>query len=340
MNIQILGLNHKTAHIHLRERLSFAEEKLPSALAALKEYDSIEENLILSTCNRVEIYAAVRDISAGFNSIQNFICNFHKIRQNDIKNHIYLFTGIEAIRHLFRVVSSLDSMIIGETQIFGQVKDAYFKARGCKTVGKNLIGLFEEAIKAGKMVRTETKIGKGVVSISSTAVELAKKLFESLGGKTILIIGAGKVGELTVKSLYKRGVDTVLVANRTFEKSKALARDFHGKAIKFEEIFESLKDIDILISSISASHFIIKKDHVRQAMRDRDSRGLFLIDLGLPRNIDPKVNEIENTYLYNIDDLAKVRDANIKERLLEAEKVEEIIERQINRVAQKLLKTI
>ncbi len=332
MNIQVLGINHKTAPIGIREKLAFPSERLPDALLALKKYDSIEESLILSTCNRVEIYAAVRDIPAGLKSIQSFICNFHKIHHDDIKEYIYLFSDTEAARHLFRVASSLDSMILGETQIFGQVKDAYLKAKECKTISGNLSGLFEEAIKAGKSVRAETGIGKGAVSISSAAIELAKKIFESLEGKKVLIIGAGKIGELVVKNLYSRGIETVLVANRTFQRAQELARSFKGEVVKFEGILDALRGTEVLISSTSAPHFIIDKEKLKLIMRQRNYRPLFIIDLGLPRNIDPGAGEIENVYLYNIDDLAQVRDANIKERLLEAKKAEQIIERHISRL--------
>lgn len=338
MNIQILGLNHKTAPIEIREKLVFSQESLAEALFLLKKYSSVEENLILSTCNRVEIYAVVKDALSGAEDIQDFICNFHRVRREDIRNHFYLFKDIEAIRHLFKVVSSLDSMILGETQIFGQVKDAYSKARQCNTAGRNLSSLFEEAIRAGKRVRTETQIGKGAVSISTAAIELAKKIFEDLAGKKVLIIGAGKIGELVVKNLYSRGIETVLVANRTFARAKELAEIFKGKAIGFEEIGRALedKDADILISSTSAPHFILDKNDLRLIMQKRNHAPLFIIDLGLPRNIDPQINAIGNTYLYNIDDLAQVRDANLRERLKEAKKAEQILEYHIAQITKEI----
>lgn len=338
MNIQVIGLNHKTAPIQIREKLAFSSECLGVALKALCACDSIQEGLILSTCNRVEIYAVVNDTQKGLSSLKGFICNFHKLEQGEINKHMYAFHNAEAITHLFKVVSSLDSMILGETQIFGQVKDAYFKARELNAVGRNLSSIFEEAIKAGKRVRTQTQIGKGAVSISTAAIELAKKIFEELKGKKVLIIGTGKIGELVIKNLYSRGISMVLVANRTFEKAQELAEAFNGQAINFEGITEALKDrnTDILISSTSAPHFILDAQKLRLIMQQRNHSPLFIIDLGVPRNIDPQANAIENIYLYNIDDLAKVRDANIKERTQEAKRAEQIIESHISQLLEEM----
>jgi glutamyl-tRNA reductase len=336
MNIQILGLNHKTAPIEIREKVSFSDRNLDRALFELSKYDAIQENVILSTCNRTEIYTVVKDIPKATESIKDFLSSFHKVHKEHIDKHLYYFCDKEAIRHLFRVTASLDSMIVGETQIFGQVKDAFFKAKEANTLGRNLYELFDEAIRIGKRIRTETQIGKGAVSVSTAALELARKIFESLDEKKVMIIGAGKIGELTVKNLHSRGISTVLVANRTFEKAEELAKVFCGKAIKFEECLEHLVSTDIVISSTSAPHFIITKGEISLVMNKRGNSPLFLIDLGLPRNIDPGVDEIENAYLYNIDDLARVRDANIKERLNEAKKAEAIIQSCVDSVIRKL----
>lgn len=336
MNIQIFGLSHKTAPIEIREKLAISSDRLTDALLNLKNYDSIEEGLILSTCNRVEIYTVVKDVVKGLNSIQSFISNFYRIKQEDIKDYVYCFSDTQAVRHLFRVVSSLDSMILGETQIFGQVKDAYFKARECDAAGTKLNGIFQEAIRTGKRVRTETQIGKGAVSVSSAAIELAKKIFENLEGKKALIIGAGKIGELVVKNLYSRGINTIVVANRSFQKAQSLAEAFRGEAVKFEQFIENMQDTDILISSTAAPHFILDKKKTSSIMQQRNYRPLFIIDLGVPRNIDPEVNQLENIYLYNIDDLVKVRDVNIKERLREAKKAEQIIEYHILQILKEI----
>ena len=216
------------------------------------------------------------------------------------------------------------------------MKDAYVRAMEANTSGKRLNGLFEEAIRVGKRVRTETGIGKGAVSVSTAAIELSRKIFESLEGKKVLIVGAGKIGELTVKNLYSRGVLTVVVANRTFEKAVELARAFRGSAIRFEEIAQALKEADIVISSTSAPHYILKAQDIAAVMRGRNNNPLFLIDLGLPRNIDPAVNEVDNVYVYNIDDLAQVRDANIKDRMKEARKAEAIVEGCVEAACQRM----
>jgi len=336
MRILVLGINHKTAPIGIREKVSFSAQRLSEALHKLKGCDGIQESLILSTCNRTEIYAAAKDASAGFDTLRSFLSSFHRIPVQEIKDYLYSFNDKEAVSHLFRVTASLDSMIVGETQIFGQVKEAYFKAREANTVGKGLNSLFEEAIRIGKKVRSETQIGKGAVSTSTAAIELSKKIFESLVDKRVLIIGAGKIGELTVKNLYSRGISAVLVANRTWQRAQELAAAFKGRAVKFENILEELKNSDIVISSTGANHFLIKYEDIQRLMRERDNSPLFLIDLGLPRNIDPLVNKIDNVYLYNIDDLAGVADANIKERQREAARAEEIIQASVDSVIEKL----
>jgi glutamyl-tRNA reductase len=336
MNIHVLGLNHKTAPIDVREKLSFPQDTLAAALTELKGCDFVEEDVILSTCNRTEIYAAVEDLGAGLDSLKRFIAGAGSVSPRELESYFYSFSGKEAVRHLFRVAASLDSMIVGETQIFGQVKDAYVRAMEANTSGKRLNGLFEEAIRVGKRVRTETGIGKGAVSVSTAAIELSRKIFESLEGKKVLIVGAGKIGELTVKNLYSRGVLTVVVANRTFEKAVELARAFRGSAIRFEEIAQALKEADIVISSTSAPHYILKAQDIAAVMRGRNNNPLFLIDLGLPRNIDPAVNEVDNVYVYNIDDLAQVRDANIKDRMKEARKAEAIVEGCVEAACQRM----
>jgi glutamyl-tRNA reductase len=324
-NILVLGLNHKSAPIEIREKASFPEQGLGSALEALKKYEGIEEALVLSTCNRTEIYVTSRDRDRGLDCVWDFISRSIKMQEQEIRKYFYVLQNKAAIEHLFRVVSSLDSMIIGETQIFGQVKDAYSKSRQLNCLGRVLGGIFEEAIRVGKRVRSQTQIGKGAISTSTAAIELARKIFETLEDKKVLIIGAGKIGELTVKNLSSRGIKTVIVANRTLVKAQELARKFLGTVIKFEDIFDYMRSSDIIISSTSAPHFVITKNDVTAVMRARHNLPLFFIDLGLPRNIEPAVNEIENIYLYNIDDLAQVCDANIKERLNEARKAQHII---------------
>jgi glutamyl-tRNA reductase len=325
MNIQLIGLNHKSAPIEIREKLSFSEAKLETALARLKEYEEIEEAVILSTCNRTEIYVACADCCEGVSCLWDYICRFMGMAQEDVRKYFYLLGNREAVEHLFRVASSLDSMIIGETQIFGQVKEAYSKSRQANSLGRTLDNIFEEAIRTGKKVRTQTQIGKGAISTSTAAIELSRKIFETLEDKKVLIIGAGKIGELTVKNLASRGAKTVIVANRTLVKAQELARQFLGEAVRFEDIFDCMRSSDIIISSTSAPHFVITRADVLKVMQARNNSPLFFIDLGLPRNIEPGVNGVENVYLYNIDDLSQVRDANMKDRLSEAKKAEQII---------------
>jgi glutamyl-tRNA reductase len=336
MNIKIIGFNHRTAPIGVREKVAFPKAALENALTALKQNADIQEGVILSTCNRVEIYALARNDKKINGALCGFLEEFHNIDMKDFKNHLYEFEDIEAIRHLFRVSSSLDSQILGENQILGQVKDAFFSARQIGSVSKIFSFLFEEAIKIGKRARTQTQIGYGAVSISTAAVEMARKIFEDLSNKRILIIGAGKIGELSANHLRGRGAEMVLVANRTFSKAQELAERFDGQAIEFDKFPQALTQADIVISSVSAPHVLVKQEMMCDIMLKRKNRPIFFIDLGLPRNIDPNVNKIENVYVYNLDDLEKVKDANLKERLKEASKIESLINQHLIRVQDKL----
>lgn len=338
MNIKIIGFNHKTASIGIREKLSFPKSSLEKALSSLKNNEIIEEGVILSTCNRIEIYALAKDNKKINGALTGFLEKFHKINMHDFKSHAYEFEDIDAIRHLFRVSSSLDSQILGENQILGQVKQAFFSARRIGSVSRIFSFLFEEAIKIGKQARTQTQIGYGAVSISTAAVEMARKIFEDLSDKKILIIGAGKIGELSANHLRGRGSEMVLVANRTFSKAQELAKKFNGKAVEFNKFPEALIQADIVISSVSAPHVLVKQNMMYDIMRKRKNRPIFFIDLGLPRNIDPNVNKIENIYVYNLDDLEKVKDANLKERLSEAKKIEGLIDNHLIKVQAKLKK--
>jgi glutamyl-tRNA reductase len=326
MNLVVIGINHKSAPIEIRERISFSSKRLCKALGLIKGYDTIREAVILSTCNRVEFYLAVGEREKGVLEAQDFLCNFHNVSSQMFASHLYVYHQKEALGHLFRVATSLDSMVIGETQIFGQVKDAYRIAKEAGVAGKMLCRIFEEAARVAKAVRSRTRIGEGALSVSSVAISLAKKTLATLKDKKVLIIGAGKIAELAVRDLYSQGIQTVIVANRTLERAKELARIFSGTAINFKEISQYLKESDIVISSTSAPHLILTYEQVHIAMQQRHSRPLFLIDLGLPRNISPQVTEVENTHLYNLDDLTNVCDANLKERLREARKAQRIIE--------------
>jgi len=334
--MEIIGINHKTAPIDIREKLSFTKPELEAALLDLKQRSNINEGVILSTCNRVEIYALSPESAHTNQNLQKFLSDFHKVSDRDFKEHVYHHSGINAVKHLFRVSSSLDSQILGENQILGQVKEAYFKAREAGSVAKGFSFIFEEAIGLGKKARTQTQIGRGAVSIGTAAVEMSKKIFEELSDKCVLIIGAGKIGELCTNSLHSRGAKMVLVANRTYSRAVELAKKFNGRAIHFDRFKQELQEADIVISSVSAPHILIDKKMAQELIVQRRQKPIFFIDLGLPRNIDAKANFIDNVYVYNLDDLNRVRDVNLKERLKEAEKIEGMIEEKIESIQDRL----
>jgi glutamyl-tRNA reductase len=325
MNIVIVGLNHNTAPIEIREKIAFDGQKLGQAIEVLKGIPVIKENIILSTCNRVEIYANTVDTDEGVEGIKNFIADFHGVSREILDKSLYVYTGKKAIRHVFRVASSLDSMVVGEPQILGQLKDAFEFALKKKSTSVLLNNLMKKSISVAKRIRTETKIGENAVSISFAAVELAKKIFEDLSAKSFMLIGAGEMAELAARHLISNGVKDVLVTNRTFERAEELAREFNGRAVEFDVFMQELIHTDIVICSTGAPHYIILKEQMQKIMRQRKNKPVFIIDISVPRNIDPKINDIDNIYLYDIDDLQGVVNTNIQERSREAEKAERII---------------
>jgi glutamyl-tRNA reductase len=285
--------------------------------------------MILSTCNRVEIYAAAREIENAILDLKHFLSRYHALSLKEFEKNLYSFAGEEAVKHIFRVASSLDSMVVGEPQILGQIKSAYNIAVESKTSGLILHRLLHRAFHVAKRVRTETKIGDRAVSVSFVAVELAKKIFETLEKKTVLLIGAGEMCELAARYLVSGGVEKVLVTNRTYERAVALAQEFKGEAIPFDEIGQGLKKADIVISATDSPQYLIHHDQVTKVIKDRKNRPIFFIDIADPRNIEPSVGDIENVYLYNIDDLKKVADENIKDRGKEAQKAEAIVQEEV-----------
>jgi glutamyl-tRNA reductase len=324
MEILVVGLNHKSAPLHIREKVAFPENDIAAPLLSINEISGIRENLIVSTCNRVEIiFAAESGKSAE--KVKDFLADHHGLDRNELNPHLYLHRGGEAVRHLFRVASSLDSIVVGEPQILGQVKDAYGYAQEAGTVGLVLHRLLKKTFSVAKNVRTETGIAKSAVSISYAAVELARKIFGETEGRTAMIIGAGEMGELALRHLVNSGIKEILVANRTFEKAVDLAKEFGGSAVKFEDLLDYLLVTDIVISSTGAPHVIIHGEDVRKLMGRRKYQPMFFIDIAVPRDIDAAVNDIDNAYLYNVDDLQAVVNTNIKERGKEAEKAESII---------------
>jgi len=329
MELIVIGLNHKTAPIEIRERLAFPGDRIEAALHQVKSLPLLKENMILSTCNRVEIYAAAREIENAILDLKHFLSRYHALSLKEFEKSLYSFVGEEAVRHIFRVASSLDSMVVGEPQILGQIKEAYNIAVESKTSGLILHRLLHRAFHVAKRVRTETKIGDRAVSVSFVAVELAKKIFETLEKRTVLLIGAGEMCELAARYLVSGGVEKVLVTNRTYERAAALAQEFKGEAIPFDEIGQGLKKADIVISATDSPQYLIHHDQVTKVIKDRKNRPIFFIDIADPRDIEPKVGDIENVYLYNIDDLQKVADENIKDREKEAQKAESIVQDEV-----------
>ena len=325
MNFLIVGLNHKSAPIEIREKLSFPSTTIREPLLKLCSLKAINEGVILSTCNRVEVMGVTNDVDKGLWQIKSFLSKFHSISMSELGPHLYSYSCEEAARHIFRVASSLDSMVLGEPQILGQVKEAFGYATEHGTSGVIINKLFHKAFNVAKRVRTETKISSSAVSISYAAVELAKKIFGELQGKSVMLIGAGEMGELAARHLVNSGIKEIFIANRTFERAVKMAKAFNGTPVMFREILHYLKRADIIVTSTAARDFIITPEIVKEAMRERRNSPAFFIDIAVPRNIDPKVNKVSNVYLFDVDDLQGVVAANLKEREKEARYAEKIV---------------
>lgn len=327
----LVGLNHRTATVEIRERISFPEEGLDRYVKALQDLPSIAEGIILSTCNRVEICAATQEPQRGIEEIKCFLAQQHDLPLSEFEDTLYVLQGEELVKHIFRVASSLDSMVVGEPQILGQIKEAYRTAHAARTTGTLLNKLLHKAFSVAKRVRTETSIGDRAVSVSFVAVELAKKIFAHLEGREVLIIGAGEMCELAAQHLVRGGIKKVLVTNRTWERAMELAERFHGEAIPFSELPHALIRTDIVISSTGSPDFLVKKEEVSSIMRRRKHSPLFFIDIAVPRDIDPQINTVDNVYLYNIDDLQEVAETNIKDRQREAREAEAIVAAEVEK---------
>ena len=329
MNIVVVGLSHKTAPVELREKVAFAPTAMEQPLQALMALPGVVEGLIVSTCNRVELYASCRDCEDGIIQLRRFLARQHGLPSEELEPHLYHFQGEEAVRHVFRVASSLDSMIIGESQILGQIKSAYGYATEYKTAGLILNRFLHKAFSVAKRVRTETDVASNAVSISFAAVELARKIFGSLQDKSVLLIGAGEMCELAARHFLSAGVASVMVANRTFERAVKLAKEFGGRAIPFDDFPDHLHQVDIVMTSTGAPTFILGPKQVEEVIHQRRNKPMFFIDIAVPRDIDPRVNNLSNVYLYDVDDLQGVVQANLKERQKEARKAEAIIDQEI-----------
>ncbi len=332
MNIIIVGLNHRTAPVEIRERFSIDEKQIGEALYQLKSNPAIEEGLILSTCNRVEVCAVVKETDRGIEAVKNFLIQYRPgIPAESLTACLYMYSAGDCLRHLFRVASSLDSMIIGEPQILGQIKEAFDHAILHKTTGVILNKVFKKAISVAKRVRTETKIAERAVSISFAAVELAKKIFGKLDQKSVLLIGAGEMAELAARHFAGNGVQSISVANRSHERALELAKEFNGVPVKFEDFVVEMAESDIVLCSTGAPHYVIGPEEVSKVIAIRQNRPIFFIDISVPRNIDPQINKLDNVFLYDIDDLQLSVETNIRTREKEALKAEEIITEEIER---------
>ncbi|SHN07980.1 glutamyl-tRNA reductase [Gracilibacillus kekensis] len=329
MHILTAGINYKTAPVEVREMLAFQEDTLMEAMTELNSRKSILENVIISTCNRTEVYAVVDQLHTGRYFIKQFLADWFGIEKEEFVPHIIIYENEAAIEHLFRLSCGLESMVMGETQILGQVKQTFLTAQQHKLTGTIFNELFKQAITIGKRSQRETMIGENAVSVSYAAVELAKKIFTKLNEKHIVVIGAGKMGELAAKNLYGSGAEKVTVVNRTLEKAEQLATQFQGTARSTEELEETLTEADIVISSTGANDYIITKDLYQRVERKRKGRPLFLVDIAVPRDLDPSLDTVENVFLYDIDDLQNVVDANLEVRKEAAEVIELWIEEEI-----------
>jgi len=323
--IVIVGLNHRSAPVEIRERLAFPADTIGHALRGLVEKDGIDEGVIVSTCNRVEVCALAGEGYRGTQAIKEFLSSYHGMPLTELSDYLYHHIEEEAVRHLFRVSSSLDSMVLGEPQILGQIKDAYGYACEFQSIGPVLDKFFAKAFSVAKRVRTETRVANSAVSVSYAAVELARKILGDLKDKTVMLIGAGEMCELAARHLLSAGAKGILVTNRTFERAVRLAEEFDGTPVRFDELPTHLKRADIVLSSTGAPHFILKREDVEEVIRIRRNRPMFFIDMAVPRDIDPDANQIDNVYVYDIDDLNNVIETNLEERQREAARAEEIV---------------
>jgi glutamyl-tRNA reductase len=332
--ILLIGMNHKTAPVALRECIALSEDGQAEALKSLARRPEVSEVMVVSTCNRVEVLMVATEAAPAADAIRQFLAAENRAPGADLAAALYELRGDEAVRHVFRVASSLDSMMLGEPQILGQIKEAYRLATRQKSTGVVLNRLLHRSFFVAKRVRSETGIGDHAVSISYAAIELGRKIFGSLEGKKVLLIGAGEMAELAVEHLIRNRVGQVQVANRTFERGLALAERFRGRALRFEEVSEALGEVDIIISSTGASEFVVTRDHVRSVMRRRKNRPLFFIDIAVPRDIDPEINRLTNAYVYDIDDLKEIIEENIEDRQREALRGERIVDEAVIRFRQ------
>ncbi|MGD0786986.1 MAG: glutamyl-tRNA reductase [Terracidiphilus sp.] len=332
MTLALIGVNHKTAPIELRERIAISREELPETTRALAAVPGVLECMIVSTCNRVELLAAV---DSPDTDLAGFLHRHFGLNPELIAPHIYAQYGQDAVRHLFRVAASLDSMVVGEPQILGQVKEAFAVARASGTVAGQLEHLLQSAFAAAKKVRSETEIGSSSVSIASVAVDMARKIFGSLAGRTVFLVGAGKMSELAARHLVHQGAGAILVSNRTQERARRMAEEFSGRVIPFEKLYDAASEADIVISSTGAPHPIFRREHGQAFLHRRRNRPMFFIDIAVPRDVDPAMGKLEGIFVYDIDDLQAVAASHMAERSREASDAETLIAAEVERFHQR-----
>lgn len=334
MRFQLIGVNHKSAPVEVRERLAIPESQLAEACRKLAAHPEVDEGMIISTCNRVEVIASTKNGTAA--DLRAFLHRYFQVAPEELEKHLYEYQENDAVRHVFRVASSLDSMVVGEPQILGQVKEAYATARAVGSIRHQLDQLVTRAFAVAKRVRSETAVGSSSVSIASVAVELAKKIFGNLNGKSVYLIGAGKMSELAARHLLAHGCTSIFVANRTFDRAVHLADKFQGQAVRFENLYETCDRADIVITSTGAPHAIFRREHGEQFLSRRKNRPMFFIDIAVPRDVDAAMNKLDGIFVYDIDDLQQAVASHVADRRKEAERAEAIVGVEVERFQARL----
>ncbi len=333
MNFRLIGVNHRSAPVEVRERFAVPESRLPEAVRRLARYPGIREGLVLSTCNRFELLVHTEN---GTADVPGFLRDYFAVDPGQVCKYLYDYRERDAVRHVFRVAASLDSMIVGEPQVLGQVKEAYATARAVGAIDSHLDALLTRAFAVAKKIRSETAVGSSAVSVASVAVDLAKKIFGSLSGRAVYLVGAGKMSELAARHLLAHGAGTIFVSNRTPERAEVLARRFDGRAIPFERLYDNADKADIVITSTGAPHAIFRREHGEAFMARRRNRPMFFIDIAVPRDVEPAVNELDGIFVYDIDDLQSVVASHVDDRRREADKAEAMIESEVDRFIARL----